>query len=313
MNKILFTAVFLAVCSCGSHRRHEQETKPIDKLEMLREKHDLYLRLSTEQVDEHGWLKDFSCDGLLFNSLFAISGGKPDIMLGRGEPAIWYRSWQHDCFPGHSRSSISRDMFAGLFLWIWTEKRKDLIEEIIDHGESNTNSVGGWVMGEGDPFTTNIRAAGQTLAYEMRYQWGGADHAKRYLPIPHFDVKGFEAHLQVLDILLVGLLRGLSKTDLKRLQWHVENEPRNALFQAVLHKFSDGDQSAAIESLLDTSLFPEKRLPSSAERCEPYLWQRDERTGSGSLNPDWLPCTGRNRIFGGVDFLFASTIVLNKI
>ncbi len=71
------------------------------------------------------------------------------------------------------------------------------------------------------------------------------------------------------------------------------------------HLYSDNDQKDALVVLLDDSLFPNDRLPTTRNRCEPYLFQRDD-TGD-----DWRPCAGKIKIHDGIDYLMAFATMTN--
>lgn len=302
MIRVLVMAALLVSCD---HWTHEKEPTNDEK---LRAKGESYLRWAT--VDEKGWIHEDVCDGLLFNSLYSVSGGTPDIELARGSAGVWYRSWAHDCFPTRSASAISRDMFAGLFLWIWKNKRLDLIEEIIAYGEAHTTELGEWRMGDGDVFRTGIRPDGQALAYEIRYKLGGLDNELRHLPNARFALSGYQEHLQILSILLWASVRGnrINDTDLQSLRSSVDRNPRNALTLAVLHRFTDGDQSLATAILMDETLFPSTRLPNNQDREPFYLWERDPETWF------WKPGFFADNVeYSGVDFLFVKAIILGEI
>lgn len=311
MLKRLFVLGFLTIhlLSCKNWNDKKPSSADAAIAERLQAKADLYLKLA--KVDENGWITDTKCDGLLFNSLYGVAGGRPDILLAMGDSGVWYRHWRHDCYPDGSASTISRDMFAGLFIWIFKHKKIDLIDQIIAYGESHVSDFQTWIMGEGDPFRTRLRLDGMGAAYEIRYKLGGADHNLRHLPIPRFDIDGYEEHLQVLNILLWGLLRGekINDGDLKSLKRSVEKSPENALFQAVYHRYLDGDQSAAIAILLDEKLFPSDRLPSTLDHNGFYLWEREKEAREWQAPPMSEPIKEHS----GVDFLFVKAIVLGEL
>jgi hypothetical protein len=52
---------------------------------------------------------------------------------------------------------------------------------------------------------------------------------------------------------------------------------------------------------MDETLFPSDRLPQPKDRCEEYLWQRDD------LPKDWAACDTIG-VHDGVDFLIAAKI-----
>jgi hypothetical protein len=305
MKKLFYIVIAIASLGCGREKVKPSETQESDE-QKLRRKAGFYL--AHVDLDEKGWIKETKCDGLLFNSLYSVAGGKSDPSLARGEPGVWYRHWMKDCYPKESASTISRDMFMGLLIWLWHNKRKDLLDEIIDYGENHANAIGSWVMGKGDIFAIGIRLEFQADFYEMRYRLGGHDHGKRKIPQIRFDLKGYEDHLQMLDIYLRALMLGsMPEMDFNAAKSSAKREPKNALFQAIYHRYSDGDYSSAIKILLDESIFPSDRMPSSENHCEMYLWQRD------SSGKDWQPCPSDRRIFSAVDYLFAKAIILNEI
>lgn len=301
--------LILLLISCGKKYTPKNFENP--KITQLKIKHKKYLMLSKKHTDEMGWVLDTKCDGLLFNSLYAVAGGQAKIEAAYDGKGKWFRHHTKNCYPNSSASTISRDMFAGLYIWILVNKKSNLINEIIAHGESNINRLGGWVMGEGDQHRISIRGAGQANAYNIRYALTKVSHIKRKIKNIYGRSEEYQAHLQVLDIYLRYLLTNkLSNYEFKTLKRHAQREPNNSLFNAVYGKFV-GDKDSAINTLLNESLFPANRLPSSDDRCEPYLWQRNQYR-NGQVNPDWLPCSEKGGdTHNGVDFLFASYIILN--
>jgi hypothetical protein len=114
--------------------------------------------------------------------------------------------------------------------------------------------------------------------------------------------QGYEKHLDAVHIITASMKRGgVLPQDYETIRLYAEESPRNALFQALYHRFKDGDQTQAVAILLDEKLFPSDRLPTSADRCEEYLWQRDDRPN------DWEPCD-KGKQHDGVDFLVAAWV-----
>jgi hypothetical protein len=105
------------------------------------------------------------------------------------------------------------------------------------------------------------------------------------------------------------ILGGMSKKNVDRLRRHAERQPRNAIFQAAYHLYSDGNQSAAIGILNDDKLFPHDRLPTKADRCAEFIFSKDEST-----EKDWIPCPEEGSVpHSGTDLLFALLIIENKL
>lgn len=310
---MLFASIF-TMLSCQSKPKHPPQD-PIPPHERLEKKLDNYLQWSKDNLDEFGWIGDTKCDGLLFNSLYSVGGGDVDIELAQQEPGKWFRHAAQDCFETRdSASTISRDMFVGLFIWIWHNERLDLIESIVEWGMARRNGLGNWIMGEGDIFRITLRPPLKSTACEILERLGGEDHQLcRQLGLPTLPCTGYECHLQALHILLRGQILGaITDAHLEKLEELVRRFPRNALYQALLAKYTEGNMDKAIEILLDESLFPDDRLPESQDRCTFYLFQRDEFHGE-EPNPDWLPCPEDGERFSGVDFIFTSALVLGRL
>lgn len=294
----LFATVFclLSTVACSHGKNPDHGTDPAPPMD-LQTKFDNYMAWSKQLQDTStGWLP-FSCDGLLFNSLYAVSGGTPDISLAERKPGKWERTPDNVAF-GCS-SDISKDMMRGLLQWMHDTKQLDAAERMIRYGV-----VHNWFMGEGpigEVFMTPTLAAD---LYEVRFRLGGADSQDRFFPqdYPH-GLKGFPAHLQVLGIFLRGQMTGAIPDEAKQiLKEQAERVPRNGLFQAVYHRYLDGDQTVAINLLLDPKLFPNDHLPTTDERCSDYIYQRDD------VEKDWGPCEGK-KTHTGLDLIFAAHVV----
>lgn len=251
------------------------------------------------------------CDWLLFQSLTdAALNVTGNVEAAEGEPGRWFRTPGHDCLPtGRSKSDISRDMLLGLSLYLWqTDGRQDM-QDVVDYADAHEG-----VMGQGELSRTQILL---TLYHTYKAMLARVGH----IPLPpkidnpniDADVQslaemalltGFEAHLTVLHIFLRGLVYGeLSQLELEILSSQAERQPRNAFYQAVYHKFLDGDQTAAVAALMDETLFPKESLPTADNYCTPWLWQRDD-------GEDWQPCPDAPAHTGG-DWIFAAEIIRN--
>ncbi len=279
----LFLILLLAT-SCGKGNK----PKPTENaLAEVQAKRDLYVELAKKEVDAYGWLSP-KCDGLLFNSLAAYSRFPVNPLIAEKEPGLWHRH-PENCYPDGSKSSISRDMFRGLFIYLLATKDVEAMKRIRDYGEKNA-----WIMGEGVISRTYFNPLIRNQLDRM------IDASVPKMVAVEED--GYEDHLAVLSIFTEYLISGkVDDWELRTLKNYAEKSPRNALYQALYHKFTDGDQSKAIEIILDETLFP-NRLPTENDHFTHYLWQRDE-------DLDWLPCGGENRpceglTHAGVDLMF---------
>jgi hypothetical protein len=291
--------IILLAFGCSAAKDIPASPTDIDRIES---KLSRYIEYASHHADAHGWVER-SCDGLLFNSLYGVGGGTVDIEKAMSVQGKWHRSTTHDCWPDRSGSSISRDMLLGLFIWIWQHGRLDLIEQTISYGENHRGTLGWWIMGEGDKNRTVMRPNFMGTAYELMFHLGGLDHKDRNNKQLWTPVKGYARNLQALHVWFRYLLTNRkSPLGYHLIGKYARTDDRNALFCAVI-----GDGICVASSLLDTSLFPDDRLPSSADRCEPYLWQRDQHGN------DWKPCPEEGRIHPGIDFIIAATVYLQRV
>ena len=264
----------------------------------LSHKFDFYLSETEKLKNQFGWITD-DCDSLLWNSLYKSIGGNIDLNIARDDSGKWFRNPSHDCYPARSKSSISQDMLLGLMFATYHDKDLDRIEKLIQYGESNPGPLGTWKMGEGDQFRTLMRPPLQNLAYKIR------NHLRQG---KEFKVLDFTDHLSILHLFLLAKLQnGASQESVLWFRYYADKSPKNALFSAIAKRYGIAVKIDPNQTLMDETVFPSDRLPTSADRCEPYLWQRDE--GSN----DWKPCPNESEIHPGIDFLIAAGIVLGKI
>lgn len=300
MKKILICLLFST--ACGKHKEKET-TNPTKALEA---KYETYLNLIPTQIDEYGFIDGFNnhdrCDSLLWTSLYGVAGGSVDINQAEVQPGEFERN------PSGTCTSISRDMLIGVFHYIWHTHNLNMIEAMIDYGEGRGFEMNSQSEGDGANILTPDLIA---TMYEMRYRLGGADSVARYFAQSFWfgNQTGYLAHIQDLHILLRGLMIGsVTDNELELLKQHSMDNPQNAVYAAIYHKFSDGIQDQAINSLMNETLFPSNSLPTSSNYCaDPYLFERDSNT------VDWQPCPEENYTHSGVDFEFASAITLNKV
>jgi len=331
--KRLVVALFALTSACSYFKKDIQPKEPVAPASTtqsaLKAKRDLYIAQQPKAMDSIGWPVESKCDGLLFCSLDATGGGACNPLLAEKGAGHWLRHPDGSCYPcpGGSCSENSKDQFLGLMPYLFVKKPATALQEaeaIAAYGEANS-----WYMGaasdeskklSNELFLPPFRAT----VYELVAQLGGPNNDQRLIPqvwIP--TATGYERHLQVLHIVLRGIMQnGIDALELDYLESCAEKEPNNALYVAAYHRFKDGDQSAAAALLGDTSKFPDDGLPTSANYCTDYLYQRDETVISLALkkcqatpgqdcaafeltpNPDWLPCPDKAATHAGIDFIF---------
>jgi len=319
MKMLIGFLLALLLIQCG-----KKGTKPKDnttdprKLALLQVKFNTYRELSKTQQDGHGFILSEDCDSLLFTGLYSIVPGiEVDITAARSPSLAWYRRPTVDgsdpCYPEHSKSSISRDMFVGLLWNIWETKNIDLANEIWQYGSNSQ-----WVMGEGDPSRTIFTPSMQATLADIIYKLGGTDHAvTRAIPQSYVTINtGFQAHLDILSVLLRSRVLGTinypvifgSPKPLDVIKAQYNRVPSNSLFSYAYHKYFDGDYGEAIDTMLNNDLFPANTLPTRGNHKEPWLWQRDP-------GRDWSPHQDTSRhdeVHTGADMIFVSQLILSE-
>lgn len=290
--KYLFPIILCLACS---HEKHPAQSGDSD-LSMLKSQYDLYTSLAPKTWDE----MDTGCDSLLFYSLLNVGMRREaDVQSARDADGKWYRippPAQTGC-----SSDISRDMFMGLFTYIWQTKHLDWADQIWDYGVKHN-----WDMGEerkpGEVRTIFVPQTVGLLATIIK-GLGGDDHPEKNYPNIFDTQPGFSSHLTLLHIRLLGLING-SISDhelsaLKSIRSHMAGSP---FLQYMLHHYTDGDLSEAIRDL--TTIWPKDRLPSTLDWCEGWRTQRsDDDSGL-------KPCD-HNQTHSGGDFLFVAGDILN--
>ncbi|WP_141735690.1 hypothetical protein [Oligoflexus tunisiensis] len=274
--------------------------------EKLAAKFETYRRLYTGALDKAGFVA--GCDGLLFTSLLVASGLNQDVAQAESstEPGRWYRSADHNCYPtGQSRSSISRDMLLGLSLALWQTGDGAAVDRLLQFSLKNKGVLGDAIDGEELAGAATMSPSLLSLYSELDYILNGRTSANRgYFPELGRKFAGFEAHLMALRLILKSsLYGGLIDTDFDLIATQISTQPQNALFQAIYHAFTDGDGTLAADVLLNEKYFPTNALPGSAQRCELYLWQRDQNSD------DWQPCADENQTFPAVDFFWVYALL----
>ncbi len=298
MHRFMLAFLLLSCSKAPSIAEHET----VQPLAEISARAKDYLDLTRRSLDVDTFITapfDRHCDSLLFTSLYIAAGGQGvNLVRAKDGSGLWQRHPRRDC-----SSTISKDMYIGLFTALWHQRDLGEVNALIKTAEAHN-----WVMGDGPAgevvLTPNLAA---TL-YEMRFRLGGPDGLGRRLYNDQAEGKnltGFEAHLQVVHTLLRGsMLGGVTPAQLEHLKRHAERQPHNVLFLAAYHRYSGGDQAEAIR--LWPTFCPAGRLPTTADRCDDYLWQRDEKPS------DWAPCPRAPEpelTFTGVDCEVAAALL----
>jgi len=311
MLKVFLLALTLLACSKGKH----EHTPPASINADVSAKRQLYCDLSKAQIEALGYAGG-KCDGLLFTSLRAIGCADIGISQFQNDEGRWFRNPEKDCFivdpvTGGKKnqgadSSISKDMLVGAMSYMWWKKDKSAVDATVSYGEKHA-----WVMGQGIDAVAVISKCtlSPTLISTLYDIQKGLAQTPALVSTELINQiplnTGFRAHLDVLHALLVGSVhRSLPDNEYQNLKMQAERQPNNLLYQAAYAQFSGGNMEAVTEQLLHSPRFPNDRLPTTAEYCTDYLWQRDESP------KDWEACTDKPlEAHDGTDFAFAAAIV----
>ena len=265
-------------------------------------KYDRYKQLITTAQDKHGFIESNKCDSLLFSGLVGcVPGVNVDIMAAFDpESKTWRRRpIENSCWPNGSKSTISRDMLVGLAWYCHVHDRKDIADQVVKYalahmgimGKANSikSLIGRCFIGPG-LLSTFARISGKNrILWYFPLDFPGS-------PTP----TGFQAHLQVLHRLLKHKMCGTDPSKDKRLLKQAARQPNNALFQVAV-----GNVEKAKVLLQDEKYWPSSRLPTSQDRKEPWIFQRD-------FGNDWKPVSSKH-VHSGGDYLFCEALCRGDI
>jgi len=312
MKKHLTILCFLLV-ACGTEKNDATRTR--DDFPDLIEQKGVYLEKAGTVQDKYGWIETEECDALLFTGLSMSAGLKGvEIEKGRDDSGRWNRRPQGGCYGGLLKETgsnfnktnpnsnllagtISRDMLIGLMWGAWATGKQYILDDLYDYGKSHN-----WKMGDGDIDTVYFTP---NMINTLRILIGKDDNIPEIWVDPR---KDHQRHVVALNIILRGEVeKNIRDDQLSVLKKMAKAQPKNALFRYGVHRFTDGDQSAAIEILRDQNLCPAKRLPNTSERCTRWLWERRE------WSDNWEPCPKEKRTHSGMDCAFLISLLENSL
>lgn len=307
-----YIVLLMLVLGCAS----KEKVKPTSNIDLaLEEKAEVYCEMSRVLEDRHGFVGRCG-DQVLFNSLRLVSCPKITTNLFLAEnpdkPGQWFRDGDRSCHArGETATQDSRDMLLGRMLYLWQlgdSEALAAVERIISYLKAHD-----WYLCEAkEPLRTSrckVNPGLKSTLYELVYQLGGENNPARQFEPIFGPVKGYEAHLAVLHITLRGMMKGsITHFQKEALKYQKNRQPKNLLFKTAYAKFDDGRMDGIVRELKAMDhLFPNERLPTSKDRCEPYIWQRDSKGG------DWAPCDGELKKHPGIDLAFLVALINDKI
>lgn len=292
----LFYVMLIVLCniSCG-------ETKPkadIDPFPAIEQKAKLYCELSKQDYERNKYVVD-ECDGAGFTSLYALAcpDNGVDLSVFEAESGEMFRNPTHDCYPEKSKSGFSKDHVLMRLVAAIGQNDRTWPAKFFKYVEDNNGFFCDAVDAETrlsrcflSPFLVeyiNKALSNKQLTAESDDAW--------------FEKSGFEAHLHVLGIWAKGKIDGsISNTDSTYLKAYAKREPLNALYQSVAYRYGQATKEDVLNAF-SSDHWPSDRLPSTADHCSSYLFQRDM-----SSTNDWSPCPADERAWSGTDFSFAA-------
>ena len=280
----------------------------------LEVKYEKYLELLPNVQDKHGFIEHHGCDALLFSGLI---GCLPEVSVdidAAFDPMrkIWTRrSTGKPCFDClnnkslGSKSSISRDMLLGLAWYAWINERLDISEQVIKYAMTHFG-----FMGHADTWKTALGRCQILPGLFSTYCWiskklGGPSRPwATWVPADMgAQLKGYQAHLQILHILLRKDLTGqFASWDKTTIIYNASRQPQNPLF---LH--AAGRDLEAMQVLENEFLWPSDRLPMCADRKSGWLPMRD-------YGEDWIGVRDDSSFHhhSGGDFLWVYWLIKRK-
>jgi hypothetical protein len=236
-------------------------------------------------------------DGALFAPLTAAGYKRPiDIERWRDATGQWWRT------PAHDTPDLSRDFVLGVTLYALAFHRPDLVDGLYDFARSHK-----LIMDSRSPEISLLLPSWLETVALVEHRLGGMEHSEWDDKVSCLStLQGFEAHLQSLIIGIRALAADGDTAGEACIRKMAARQPNNAWFAAVEGLYL-GTQERTVELLLKDSVCPEDRLPTSDDRCEEWVWQRNESPG------DWGPCPDRHQTYSGGDCALAMAVALGQI
>lgn len=292
-----------SLTSCGSPD-NSPDTAPPYSHQLpadLADKQSTYVALAPFVQDANGFIETDKCDSLLMTALLGTPQDAGAVQIGNlqaaeVEPGKWLRKPPSagSCYPVGSGSEISRDMLVGVMFYAWAHRDLDMLQRLYSYGETHS-----WVMGAGDVTRTGLRTLRGTLAAAIHALGGPYRLDDELITDPQLIVKdGYEAHLQVLVLLLRGEIYGdLSAYSRQILRRLADGNPDSPIMQAAAARWVGQEYAPRFVAAARAEYWPAGRLPTSDDRCGEWLTQADDK--------DWQPCPSEGKIHSGGDILFA--------
>jgi len=259
----LFVLIFsLFFFSCSYFDKHEDEDT-INSIESIKVKRDFYVSL----IGTNPRAITTRCDGLTFIGLYDAFGRKINIYDYEYPNGKWNRDIE-PCYPDHSRSEISAEGIFGMLHSMLTRKDRAALDRFTGFLEAN-----GFRAGAGPVEYTGMLHL-LPLINKVR-DWTGRSFSKSNVPSLTREptdvskeefppISGYRGNVIADYLYLRGRVNGyLLGYELEILEKLCSEVPQNPIYHALYHRFTDGDQSRAID-ILSGDEFPKYALPEKS-------------------------------------------------
>jgi len=329
-NLLLLFIVFFMASSC-TRKNSEKKTEDTSDLRALGYQADGYCDLSGPKVMALGYAIR-ECDGAGFTALYDLACPHVGVDLEKfqDDTGRMHRSPNHttcwdysktaseNAATAGSKAGFSRDHVLMRLIQAWEQKDLAWVSSFIKFTEANSGVICDAVDDETKIGRCLMSPTLMTLLYdaEAKLKDMPAKVVDQQLAAKLSDssadglgiVTGSDAHLQVLRLLLKGRMYGaLTNLEVATLKAQAERQPKNALFKAVYHKFTDGDQTVAMGLLKNQNMWPVETLPTTKNFCSDYLWSDDYSEA------DWLPCDTQDNEWDALDFTLAVWVLTAEV
>ena len=238
MMKLIYILPLFLLISCGKSHTSTPAT-PDDRVTLY--------STSDEKDVAH-------CDSATFWTHAAALGVHPEYVDMLEQTPGRIERYLTPCYPDQSASEASREMYIGWLHFIWSTRDSAALERIFLYGEAH-----GWIFGQGPkdlvdmspliPIMEVMRGRISLISLDDRLS---------------ASINSFRGHVLASYLWLWGRVTGeMGPLGLASLKTFVDNSPGDPMYQALYHRFTDGNYSSANNALSNTATFPEDRVPTS--------------------------------------------------
>lgn len=252
---LAFAILAYFLSSCG--KSHPKEDEPITS------KLELYRTADMSMVTP--------CDSGTFWTHAAAVGVHKELVAVLEQTPGRIERFKEPCYPNESKSEASREMYIGWLHFIWSSRDSPALKRLIAYGDSH-----GWIFGEGPSDLVDMTPL-RVIIYLMDRKMNltlAADASDEDL---NKTLAGFKGHVLASYLWLWGRVNNqIGPLGMSTIRSLVDASPGNPMYQALLHRFTDGDQTVASGILNNEENFPSNEIPKGMANF-----------GWGSC-PDWL-------------------------